>query len=271
MIPQRRGVIGPCQLRYPPAARPIRHDGGQPIVTTGPSGRRMPVTLAALLRQPALGLTCSPGPGRPARDQLGARQRAGRSTPYLDGGELLLRRACGSTGRRTGGRGLRRRLVQAGGRPRVRVGVSTTRRRRSGRRGGRAGLPLVQVPEQTASSRSGRSVWEALAAEQHAEVTRTSSAQQELTRPRSPPGAPGCCAGCRAARRLGVLLDAGGPCSTRPRPCERRPLARHRAGTLPDSPPRSAPRSRRRRPDRRAVAAARRRTRGFLAVGTPTG
>ena len=104
-------------------------------------------------------------------------------TPYLDGGELLLsvgmwldpaaesaarpRRPCPTwtawsrSGWSAWGSG---------------SGCSTPRcRPRWSTRPRPAGLPLLRVPEQTAFVAVGRSVWEALAADQHAEVTRTSS------------------------------------------------------------------------------------------------
>src|SRR5947199_13886 len=43
-------------------------------------------------------------------------------------------------------------------------------------------LPLIEVPPQTAFIALSRIVWEVLAADQYAELTRTFQAQQELTR-----------------------------------------------------------------------------------------
>ncbi len=136
-----------------------------------------------------------------------------------------------------------------------------------------AGLPLLQVPEQTAFVAVGRSVWEALAAEQYAEVTRTSSAQQELTRAAVASGAAGLLR--RLAERLdgwALLLDAGGAVQqAAPAGAGRRgawlatELERFRDLSTPVSATLSV------EDDQIAVQSLRlgRRTGGFLAVGSP--
>ena len=136
-----------------------------------------------------------------------------------------------------------------------------------------AGLPLLQVPEQTAFVAVGRSVWEALAAEQHAEVTRTSSAQQDLTRAAVASGAAGLLR--RLAERLdgwALMLDAAGTVQhAAPAGAERRAawlateLERFRDLSTPVSATLSV------EDDQIAVQSLRlgRRTGGFLAVGSP--
>src|SRR5439155_5302893 len=72
-------------------------------------------------------------------------------------------------------------------------------------------LPLIEVPESTPFIAISRFVWEAMAADQYAELTRTFQAQQELTRAAVTSGAAGLVR--RLAERLGgwaVLLDAAG-------------------------------------------------------------
>jgi purine catabolism regulator len=72
-------------------------------------------------------------------------------------------------------------------------------------------LPLIQVPEQTTFIAISRIVWETLAADHYAELTRAFPAQQELTRAAVSSGAAGLVR--RLAERLdgwAVLLDASG-------------------------------------------------------------
>lgn len=179
----------------------------------------MPMTLAALLRQPGLGLTALTAvDGRREISWVHASELAD-PTPYLDGGELLLSVGmwldadAGEPALAEQAEAYVRRLVDArvvglgfgvgvrhAGVPPQLVGAAD-----------RAGLPLLQVPEQTAFVAVGRSVWEALAAEQHAEVTRTSTAQQDLTRAAVSAGATGLLR--RLADRLdgwALMLDATG-------------------------------------------------------------
>jgi PucR family transcriptional regulator, purine catabolism regulatory protein len=241
----------------------------------------MPVTLGALLRQPALGLT-------PLTDVDEAREiswvhasELADPTPYLDGGELLLSvgmwlaPAADGPARAEQAAAYVDRLVEAGvvglgfgvGVQHAEVPADLVAA------AGTGGLPLLRVPEQTAFVAVGRSVWEALAADQHAEVTRTSSAQQELTRAAVASGAAGLLR--RLAERLdgwALLLDAGGTVQhAAPAGAERRgawlatELERFRDLSTPVSATLSV------EDDQIAVQSLRlgRRTGGFLAVGSP--
>ena len=240
----------------------------------------MPVTLGALLGQRALGLTALTD-ADPAREisWVHASELAD-PTPYLDGGELLL-----SVGmwldpaprpaRAEQAAAYVRRLVEAGvvglgfgvGVQHAEVPAALVAAASAD------GLPLLQVPEQTAFVAVGRSVWEALAAEQYAEVTRTSSAQQELTRAAVASGTAGLLR--RLAERLdgwALLLDAGGAVSqAAPAGAGRRgawlatELERFRDLSTPVSATLSV------EDDQIAVQSLRlgRHTRGFLAVGSP--
>ena len=176
----------------------------------------MPVTLAAVLRQPALGLSVLAG--RAALDReitwVHASELAD-PTPYLDGGELLL-----SVGiwleDATDARDIEayvKRLVAAGAAgfgfgvglqhavvPAALIAAAEEHQ-----------LPLIEVPERTAFIAVSRYVWEMLSADQYAEVVRTSQAQQELTRAAVASGAAGLVR--RIAERLdgwALLLDAAG-------------------------------------------------------------
>lgn len=181
----------------------------------------MAVTLAALLRQPSLGLT--------ALTELDALDRETSwvhaselvdPTPYLEGGELLLSigmwlgpgAAAGPSGRAHVASYVDR-LVGAGvvG---LGFGVGLTHpdvppalvEEAAARR-----LPLVVVPKHTPFIAISRFVWEAFAADHHAELTKTFHAQQELTRAAVAAGAAGLIR--RLAERIGgwaVLLDAAG-------------------------------------------------------------
>src|SRR6266508_3425131 len=147
----------------------------------------MPVTLNSLIRQPSLGLTVLAGlAGTRSLDREISWVHTSElidPTPYLQGGELLL--SVGMwLGRDSGGADVSayvERLVRAGVvglgfgvglmhdvTPRPLVKAAAAR-----------GLPLVEVPEQTPFITISRLVWEALAADQYAEVTRTFQAQQE--------------------------------------------------------------------------------------------
>ena len=69
------------------------------------------------------------------------------------------------------------------------------------------GLAVLEVPRQTPFIALSRAVSSALAAEEYAAVTRTSTVQRELTRAAVGPGAPGTVVD-RLARHLGVA-EAG--------------------------------------------------------------
>ncbi|SDC90951.1 purine catabolism regulatory protein [Geodermatophilus telluris] len=92
-----------------------------------------------------------------------------------------------------------------------------------------SGLAVLEVPRQTPFIALSRTVSTALAAEEYAAVSRTSTVQRELTRAAVGPGAPGTVVD-RLARHLGgwaLLLDAAGT------PLEAAPAgARSRAGAL---------------------------------------
>ena len=180
----------------------------------------MPMTLAALLKQPTLGLTALTGADALRREisWVHASELAD-PTPYLDGGELLL--SIGMWLDPVADRSAQRaqvaayvdRLVDAGV---VGLGFGVGLQHAEAPVGlvdaaDARGLPLIQVPEHTAFVAIGRSVWEALAADQNAEMTRTSTAQQDLTRAAVAGGASGLIR--RLAQRLdgwALLLDAGG-------------------------------------------------------------
>jgi len=181
----------------------------------------MPVTLSALIRQPALGLTVLAAP-----DGLGRaiswvhNSELVDPTAYLDGRELLLSvglwlgagPAAGAAGGtqvadyvdrlvRTDVAGLGFGVGAAHDTvPEPLVAAAEARH-----------LPLIRVPQQTSFIAISRIVWEALAADQYAELTRTFQAQQELTRTAVASGAAGLIR--RLAERLdgwAVLLDAAG-------------------------------------------------------------
>jgi PucR family transcriptional regulator, purine catabolism regulatory protein len=181
----------------------------------------MPVTLATLVRRPSLGLTALAG--RDALDREISWVHASElldPTPYLEGGELLLSVGMWlgpGTALRTVGRAHALayvdRLVQTGvvglgfgvglthgDVPTVLVEAASAH-----------GLPLLSVPKETPFIAISRVVWEAMAADQNAEMTHTFQAQQELTRAAVAAGAGGLVR--RLAERLDgwvVLLDAAG-------------------------------------------------------------
>lgn len=179
----------------------------------------MPVTLAALLRQPGLGLTALTAVDERREISWVHASELDDPTPYLDGGELLL--SVGMWLDTTVGHAALSRHATAYVRRLVRAGVvglgfgvgvrhaEVPMELRAAAE--EAGLPLLAVSEQTAFVAVGRSVWEALAVEQHAEATRTFSAQQDLTRAAVSSGAAGLLR--RLAERLdgwALLLDAAG-------------------------------------------------------------
>ena len=242
----------------------------------------MPVTLAALLRQPALGLTMLAGTEDVQREisWVHASELAD-PTPYLDGGELLLSVGMWLDPTHPAAElaeqaaAYVQRLVDVGV---VGLGFGVGVQHNEVppelvAAAGSAGLPMLEVPEQTAFVAVGRSVWEALSAEQHAEVTRTSSAQQDLTRAAVSSGAAGLLR--RLAERLdgwALMLDAAGTVQhAAPAGAERRAawlateLERFRDLSTPVSATLSVEN------DQIAVQSLRlgRRTAGFLAVGSP--
>ncbi len=241
----------------------------------------MPVTLAALVGQSALALSALTGADALAREITWVHaSELADPTPYLDGGELLLSLgmwlAPGAAPAATRARTAEyvERLVDAGvvG---LGFGIGLQHAQVPGELVAAAtaqGLPLIQVPERTAFVAIGRTVWEALAAEQHAEVTRTSMAQQDLTRAAVAAGAAGLVR--RLAERLdgwALLLDAVGSLQyAAPRGAERQAawlateLERFRDLSTPVSATLAVD------GDQIAVQSLRigRRTGGFLAVGS---
>jgi len=181
----------------------------------------VPITLASVVQQPALGLTVLAAPD--ALDRAISWVHTSElvdPTPYLEGGELLLSVGLwlgrGRSGHRTHSAQIGmyvERLVRTGltglgfGVGLAHESVPPTLVEAAADRG----LPLVEVPKQTPFIAISRTVWESLAADQYAEVTRTSHTQQELTRAAVASGAAGLVS--RLAERLGawvVLLDAAG-------------------------------------------------------------
>ncbi|MGX5653373.1 PucR family transcriptional regulator [Geodermatophilus nigrescens] len=133
-------------------------------------------------------------------------------TPFLEGGELLLTTGlalipdmAGEYVRRLAGAGvvglgLGTGLTHAQVPPQLLAAADEH------------GLAVLEVPRQTPFIALSRAVSSALAAEEYAAVTRTSTVQRELTRAAVGPGAPGTVVD-RLARHLGgwaLLLDAAG-------------------------------------------------------------
>lgn len=173
----------------------------------------MPVTVAELLADPALGLrlhTRQAAVDRPV-GWVHVSELADPA-PFLQGGELLL----------TTGLGLEpgpvedyvRRLAAAGV---VALGLGTGLSHDevppelvAAAEG--CGVALVEVPRQTPFTALSRKVSAALAADEYAAVSRSAAAQQELTRAALAPGAPGTVLE-RLARQVGgwvLLTDATG-------------------------------------------------------------
>lgn len=251
----------------------------------------MPVSLAALVRQRSLGLSTLAGRGSLDRDIAWVHaSELVDPTPYLEPGSLLLSvglwlgtgPAAGRVnGNRPGGEAVTghigayvERLVRAGvvglgfgvGPAHSAVPAPLIAAAEA------SGLALLEVPERTPFIALSRTVWEALAADQYAEVTRTAQAHQELTRAAVTSGAEGLVR--RLAARLdgwAVLLDAAGSVryaapagAARQGPWLARELERLRDVTNPVSATLSVD------GDQIVVQSLRpeRRTRGFLAVGT---
>jgi PucR family transcriptional regulator, purine catabolism regulatory protein len=181
----------------------------------------MPVRLAALLRQPSLGLEVLAAPEALDREVSWVHtSELVDPTPYLEGGELLLTLGMWLGSAPAAGRSgdaqidsYVDRLVQAGvaglgfGAGVTHVDVPARLVDAASARN----LPVVRVPERTPFIAISRFVWEALAADHYAEITHTYQAQQELTRAAVASGAAGLVR--RLAARLDgwvVLLDAAG-------------------------------------------------------------
>ena len=190
----------------------------------------MPVTVATLLGTASLGLTLHTraAPVDRAISWVHVSELAD-PTPFLEGGELLLTTGLALTPDMA--EGYVRRLARAGV---VGLGLGTglTHAEVPAKLVAAAdehGLAVLEVPRQMPFIALSRAVSSALAAEEYAAVTRTSTVQRKLTRAAVGPGAPGTVVD-RLARHLGgwaLLLDAAGtPLETAP------PSARGRAGDL---------------------------------------
>ena len=181
----------------------------------------MPVSLAALVRQPALGLSVLAGRERLDRhiSWVHASELVD-PTPYLEPGSLLLSVGLwlgpGPAAGRAAGQHIRAyvdRLANAGivG---LGFGVGLSHDAVPAplvEAASAADLPLIAVPERTPFIALSRQVWEVLAADQYAEATRTARAQHELTRAAVTAGTDGLVR--RIAERIDgwvVLLDAAG-------------------------------------------------------------
>jgi|SRR5215207_778779 len=177
----------------------------------------MPVTLAALVRQPALGLRVLAGGEAVGREISWVHtSELLDPTPYMEGGELLL--SVGLWLAPTApsaalSAAYVERLVRAGvvglgfgvGPSHAEVPAALIEA------AGACSLPLIEVPDRTPFIAVCRTAWEELAADQYAEATRASQAQQEFTRAAVSAGAAGLVR--RIAERLdgwAVLLDAAG-------------------------------------------------------------
>jgi purine catabolism regulator len=190
----------------------------------------VPVTVATLLGTASLGLTLRTraAPVDRAISWVHVSELAD-PTPFLEGGELLLTTGLALTPDMA--EGYVRRLARAGV---VGLGLGTglTHAEVPAELVAAAdehGLAVLEVPRQTPFIALSRAVSSALAAEEYAAVTRTSTVQRELTRAAVAPGAPGTVVD-RLARHLGgwaLLVDAAGtPLEAAP------PSARGRAGDL---------------------------------------
>ena len=190
----------------------------------------MPVTVATLLGTASLELTLHTR-GAPVDRPVSwvHVSELADPTPFLEGGELLLTTGLALTpdmaadyvrrlaGAGVVGLGLGTGLTHARVPPELLAAADEH------------GLAVLEVPRQTPFIALSRTVSSALAAEEYAAVTRTSTVQRELTRAAVGPGAPGTVVD-RLARHLGgwaLLLDAAGT------PLEAAPAgARSRAGAL---------------------------------------
>ncbi|WP_448612360.1 PucR family transcriptional regulator ligand-binding domain-containing protein [Geodermatophilus sp. URMC 60] len=190
----------------------------------------MPVTVATLLGTASLGLEVHTrsAPVDRAVSWVHVSELAD-PTPFLEGGELLLTTGLALAPETTGE--YVRRLAAAGV---VGLGLGTGLSHAEVpaelvAAADEHGVAVLEVPRQTPFIALSRAVSSALAAEEYAAVTRTSTVQRELTRAAVAPGAPGAVVD-RLARHLGgwaLLVDAAGtPLEAAP------PSARGRAGSL---------------------------------------
>jgi purine catabolism regulator len=236
----------------------------------------VPVTLAQLLGNPTLGLTLHTGTGAVDRPVSWVHvSELADPTPFLEGGELLLTTGLAlQPGPQLAG--YVRRLADAGV---VGLGVGTGISHAAVppelvAAGDACGLAVLEVPRKTPVIALSRAVSAALAADEYAEVSRTSAALQELTRAALAPGAPATVVD-RVARQVGgwaLLMDAAGtPLEARPPAATRRTaelapeLDRLRVVRSPSSVALSRP------GDAVLLQSLGNgpRTRGFLAVGRP--
>ena len=235
----------------------------------------MPVTVATLLGSASLEPTLHTPGARVDRAVSWVHvSELADPTPFLEGGELLLTTGLALTAEGTGQ--YVRRLAAAGV---VGLGLGTGLSHAGVpaelvAAADEHGLAVLEVPRQTPFIALSRAVSSALAAEEYAAVTRTSTVQRELTRAAVAPGAPGTVVD-RLARHLGgwaLLVDAAGtPLEAAP------PAARGRAGGLTAAvdrlrtarPPAGAALT---QPDETVLLQSLgtgSRVRGFLAVGGP--
>jgi PucR family transcriptional regulator, purine catabolism regulatory protein len=235
----------------------------------------VPVTVATLLGTASLELTLHTPGARVDRAVSWVHvSELADPTLFLEGGELLLTTGLALTPEGTGE--YVRRLAAAGV---VGLGLGTGLSHAAVpaelvAAADEHGLAVLEVPLQTPFIALSRVVSSALAAEEYAAVTRTSTVQRELTRAAVAPGAPGTVVD-RLARHLGgwaLLVDAAGtPLEAAP------PAARGRAGGLTAAvdrlrtarPPAGAALT---QPDETVLLQSLgtgSRVRGFLAVGGP--
>jgi PucR family transcriptional regulator, purine catabolism regulatory protein len=178
----------------------------------------VPVTVAELLADPALGLRLHTATAAVDR-QIGwvHVSELPDPTPFLQGGELLLTTGLGldEAGSAPGSvQEYVHRLADAGV---VALGLGTGLSREEVPpdlviAADGCGVALLEVPRRTPFTALSRKVSAALAADEYAGVTRTAAAQQELTRAALAPGAPATVLD-RLARLVGgwvLLTDATG-------------------------------------------------------------
>ena len=187
---------------YKVAARSAR--AVHPVALTRPAtGRASPT------RRPAVR-----GGGSGSAHHLGARQRARRSDPVPVGrGAAADHRASGSPSIRDADGYVER--LSAAGVVGLGFGIGLSHEQVPAElldAAERAGLALLEVPRQTPFIAIGRAVSRALAADEYAAVTRTFTAQQELTKAALSPAGPGPAdpAAGPAGRRLGGAGRPGG-------------------------------------------------------------
>ncbi len=235
----------------------------------------MPVTVADLVADPALGLVLhTPGEGLDRPVSWVHVSELADPTPFLEGGELLLTTGLALRGEPVGG--YVSRLAAAGV---VGLGVGTglgcdvvpadlVAAAQD------AGLAVLEVPRRTPFIALSRTVSAALAADEYAAVAQAATAQQELTRAALAPGGPAPLLQ-RLARQVGgwvLLLDTAGtvveavPAQAAGRARELRPeLDRLRSVRAPASAALAGPQE----TVLLQSLGNERRTRGFLAVGRP--